>query len=150
MSVTASSRRAGIDLELVAALYFVGGVRVTFSTGIAAGGPLAYWCVSYSSTHDSVLKQFQDELYRDLCVHLHHCSRHCRGLLRSPNSRFNLPLGCGGWRASVRALVRIHRRLVEYDRLDDVLCQYVSSLCSLDRADRCRQHSVHCQLYAIC
>ncbi|PYI12986.1 amino acid permease [Aspergillus violaceofuscus CBS 115571] len=26
-----------------AALYFVGGVRVTFSTGIAAGGPLAYW-----------------------------------------------------------------------------------------------------------
>ncbi|KAH8658164.1 amino acid transporter-like protein [Xylariales sp. PMI_506] len=27
----------------VAALYFVGGVRVTFSTGIAAGGNLAYW-----------------------------------------------------------------------------------------------------------
>ncbi|PWY83569.1 amino acid transporter [Aspergillus heteromorphus CBS 117.55] len=26
-----------------AALYFVGGVRVTFTTGIAAGGPLAYW-----------------------------------------------------------------------------------------------------------
>ncbi|CAG7983291.1 unnamed protein product [Penicillium olsonii] len=26
-----------------AALYFVGGVRVTFSTGIAAGGNLAYW-----------------------------------------------------------------------------------------------------------
>ncbi|KAI9839465.1 MAG: hypothetical protein M1819_002090 [Sarea resinae] len=26
-----------------AALYFVGGVRVTFSTGIAGGGPLAYW-----------------------------------------------------------------------------------------------------------
>ncbi|KMU83092.1 hypothetical protein CIHG_00874 [Coccidioides immitis H538.4] len=25
------------------ALYFVGGVRVTFSTGIAAGGNLAYW-----------------------------------------------------------------------------------------------------------
>ena len=29
--------------EFVAALYFVGGVRVTFSTGIAAGGNLAYW-----------------------------------------------------------------------------------------------------------
>jgi amino acid transporter len=26
-----------------AALYFIGGVRVTYSTGIAAGGPLAYW-----------------------------------------------------------------------------------------------------------
>jgi hypothetical protein len=26
-----------------AALYFVGGVRVTFSTGIASGGNLAYW-----------------------------------------------------------------------------------------------------------
>lgn len=30
-------------LIAVAALYFVGGVRVTFSTGIAAGGNLAYW-----------------------------------------------------------------------------------------------------------
>ncbi|KAF7555255.1 hypothetical protein G7Z17_g2268 [Cylindrodendrum hubeiense] len=28
---------------LTAALYFIGGVRVTFSTGIAAGGNLAYW-----------------------------------------------------------------------------------------------------------
>ncbi|RAL61850.1 hypothetical protein DID88_002913 [Monilinia fructigena] len=26
-----------------AALYFVGGVRVTYTTGIASGGPLAYW-----------------------------------------------------------------------------------------------------------
>ncbi|EWZ36315.1 hypothetical protein FOCG_17046 [Fusarium oxysporum f. sp. radicis-lycopersici 26381] len=32
-----------------AALYFIGGVRVTFSTGIAAGGNLAYW-TSYSIT----------------------------------------------------------------------------------------------------
>ena len=31
-----------------AALYFVGGVRVTFSTGIAAGGNLAYWYVDVS------------------------------------------------------------------------------------------------------
>jgi amino acid transporter len=31
-----------VDIYL-AALYFVGGVRVTFSTGIAAGGNLAYW-----------------------------------------------------------------------------------------------------------
>lgn len=30
-------------LTCLAALYFVGGVRVTFSTGIAAGGNLAYW-----------------------------------------------------------------------------------------------------------
>lgn len=30
-------------MNLSAALYFVGGVRVTFSTGIAAGGNLAYW-----------------------------------------------------------------------------------------------------------
>lgn len=29
--------------QWTAALYFVGGVRVTFSTGIAAGGNLAYW-----------------------------------------------------------------------------------------------------------
>ena len=28
-----------------AALYFVGGVRVTYTTGIASGGPLAYWLV---------------------------------------------------------------------------------------------------------
>lgn len=28
-----------------AALYFIGGVRVTFTTGIAAGGNLAYWSV---------------------------------------------------------------------------------------------------------
>ena len=28
---------------VIAALYFVGGVRVTYSTGIAAGGNLAYW-----------------------------------------------------------------------------------------------------------
>lgn len=26
-----------------AALYFIGGIRVTFTTGVAAGGPLAYW-----------------------------------------------------------------------------------------------------------
>lgn len=26
-----------------AALYFVGGIRVTFSIGIGAGGPAAYW-----------------------------------------------------------------------------------------------------------
>lgn len=30
---------------LLAALYFIGGVRVTFSTGIVAGGNLAYWYV---------------------------------------------------------------------------------------------------------
>lgn len=30
-------------LIIAAALYFVGGVRVTYSTGIAAGGNLAYW-----------------------------------------------------------------------------------------------------------
>ena len=30
-------------LTKVAALYFIGGVRVTFSTGIMAGGNLAYW-----------------------------------------------------------------------------------------------------------
>lgn len=32
-----------ISNSITAALYFVGGVRVTFSTGIAAGGNLAYW-----------------------------------------------------------------------------------------------------------
>lgn len=31
----------------IAALYFVGGVRVTFSTGIAAGGNLAYWYLPF-------------------------------------------------------------------------------------------------------
>lgn len=36
--------RRGISLKFdIAALYFVGGVRVTYSTGIAAGGNLAYW-----------------------------------------------------------------------------------------------------------
>lgn len=33
---------ASTDIR-IAALYFVGGVRVTYSTGIAAGGNLAYW-----------------------------------------------------------------------------------------------------------
>ena len=38
-------------LTWIAALYFVGGVRVTFSTGIAAGGNLAYWyCPTTPST----------------------------------------------------------------------------------------------------
>ena len=32
-------------LTSIAALYFVGGVRVTFSIGIGTGGPAAYWCV---------------------------------------------------------------------------------------------------------
>jgi len=32
-----------ISNPITAALYFVGGVRVTFSTGIGAGGNLAYW-----------------------------------------------------------------------------------------------------------
>jgi hypothetical protein len=32
-----------INISQTAALYFIGGVRVTFSTGIAAGGNLAYW-----------------------------------------------------------------------------------------------------------
>lgn len=32
-----------VSNSISAALYFVGGVRVTFSTGIAAGGNLAYW-----------------------------------------------------------------------------------------------------------
>jgi len=27
----------------IAALYVVGGIRVTFSIGIGAGGPAAYW-----------------------------------------------------------------------------------------------------------
>jgi hypothetical protein len=30
-------------LIAAAALYFVGGVRVTFSYGVGAGGPAAYW-----------------------------------------------------------------------------------------------------------
>ncbi|KAK7699639.1 hypothetical protein SLS57_012351 [Botryosphaeria dothidea] len=34
-----------------AALYFIGGVRVTFSTGIAAGGNLAYWSAFIPSFH---------------------------------------------------------------------------------------------------
>lgn len=44
MSLIASPSYGRIhpDFDL-AALYFVGGVRVTFSTGIAAGGNLAYW-----------------------------------------------------------------------------------------------------------
>jgi hypothetical protein len=33
------------DLTEIAALYFVGGVRVTFSIGVGAGGPAAYWFV---------------------------------------------------------------------------------------------------------
>lgn len=37
----------------IAALYFVGGVRVTFSTGIAAGGNLAYWYVTSCSPSPS-------------------------------------------------------------------------------------------------
>lgn len=38
-------------LTRVAALYFIGGVRVTFSTGIAAGGNLAYWSAFIPSFH---------------------------------------------------------------------------------------------------
>jgi hypothetical protein len=38
--------KSRISDAVLAALYFIGGVRVTFSTGIAAGGNLAYWFVS--------------------------------------------------------------------------------------------------------
>ncbi|KAK5003087.1 hypothetical protein LTR28_010603 [Elasticomyces elasticus] len=30
-------------LTAIAALYFIGGIRVTFSIGVGAGGPAAYW-----------------------------------------------------------------------------------------------------------
>ncbi|KAH6611123.1 amino acid transporter, partial [Trichoderma cornu-damae] len=42
---TADTRVLRIDKTWIqtSALYFIGGVRVTFSTGIAAGGNLAYW-----------------------------------------------------------------------------------------------------------
>lgn len=43
MSHTSISCVQFISNDSLAALYFVGGVRVTFSTGIAAGGNLAYW-----------------------------------------------------------------------------------------------------------
>src|SRR6201992_3648498 len=33
------------NLMRVAALYFIGGIRVTFSIGVGAGGPAAYWFV---------------------------------------------------------------------------------------------------------
>ncbi|PYH44753.1 uncharacterized protein BP01DRAFT_392394 [Aspergillus saccharolyticus JOP 1030-1] len=74
-----------------AALYLVGGVRVTFSTGIAAGGPLAY-------------------------------------------CRIKLPLGRRGGRPSIWPTIRIYRRIVEYYRVDNVLC---------------KQYPIHGQLYAI-
>lgn len=32
-----------IILTYIAALYFIGGIRVTFSIGVGAGGPAAYW-----------------------------------------------------------------------------------------------------------
>lgn len=35
-----------IVLTTLAALYFVGGIRVTFSYGVGAGGPAAYWWVT--------------------------------------------------------------------------------------------------------
>ncbi|KAK8912806.1 Thiamine transporter thi9 [Metarhizium anisopliae] len=40
-------------LTNAAALYFIGGVRVTFSTGIAAGGNLAYW-YSHQPSHKNL------------------------------------------------------------------------------------------------
>jgi hypothetical protein len=32
-----------VILTSIAALYFIGGIRVTFSIGVGAGGPAAYW-----------------------------------------------------------------------------------------------------------
>lgn len=37
-----------------AALYFIGGVRVTFSTGIASGGNLAYWSAILTNNTTSI------------------------------------------------------------------------------------------------
>lgn len=80
----------------LAALYFVGGVRVTFSTGIAAGGNLAYWfvysarpclCIIYSN-------HMQDELSYHLRLHFHDRRCHRRGVLGLAICWFHLLVGC--------------------------------------------------------
>ncbi|EGX92642.1 amino acid transporter, putative [Cordyceps militaris CM01] len=44
LNILVSRTTGGLTIfGIQAALYFIGGVRVTFSTGIAAGGNLAYW-----------------------------------------------------------------------------------------------------------
>lgn len=87
-------------LTWIAALYFVGGVRVTFSTGIAAGGNLAYWYLPYI-TYDYCSKQQkqkadspQDKLPRHHGLHLHHRRRGSRGMLCLAVCRLHLSLGC--------------------------------------------------------
>jgi len=38
-------------LTLLAALYFVGGIRTTFTIGVGAGGPAAYWQVDLKEVY---------------------------------------------------------------------------------------------------
>lgn len=61
-------------------------------------------------------------------LHLHDRSRHRRGLLCLPVRRFDIPLGGGGRGTPVREAAGIHRRVVEYHRLDDLLCEYVVTM----------------------
>jgi amino acid transporter len=61
---------ATVAHSILAALYFVGGVRVTFSTGIAAGGNLAYWygILSISPSRTSRLIPDNRTSYLITCV----------------------------------------------------------------------------------
>ena len=49
--VTSSKEGHEGALMTVAALYSVGGIRTTFTIGVGAGGPAAYWYVGHQSDY---------------------------------------------------------------------------------------------------
>jgi hypothetical protein len=69
---------------------------VTFSTGIAAGGNLAYWYFLYASPikrSNDLLMNTKDEFPRNVRIHVHHSSSHCRDMLLASTRRIDLPVG---------------------------------------------------------
>ena len=44
-TIVSNTSDISICLTIAAALYSVGGIRATFTIGVGAGGPAAYWCV---------------------------------------------------------------------------------------------------------
>lgn len=111
---------------LAAALYFVGGIRGTFSIGLGTGGPVAYWpsyliCMIFVFITAAVLAEICSALPAAGSIYLY--------VTHPAAMRMNLTfpqLGCRGWRSTFWPSVRLHRRLVVLHCLDDLCCIQLS------------------------
>jgi hypothetical protein len=72
-----------------------------------------------------VLMTSQDKLHRDMCLYIHHSGRYCGSMFCVTYLWLDLYVGSRSWWKEVRALFWLCCCLVEYDSLDNFLCQYV-------------------------